>query len=67
LYRDGVLDRERIMIYDQSWRLLEERIDDDFDASPGRDRTHAPRTSTPTVTPTPTVRGAGSLRRSAPV
>jgi len=25
---DGVVDRERVMIYDQSWRLLEERIDD---------------------------------------
>jgi len=32
---DGVVDRERIMLYDQSWRLLEERIDDDYDAVPG--------------------------------
>ncbi len=34
-YYDGVLDRERVMIYDLSWRLIEERIDDDLDAEPG--------------------------------
>ncbi len=34
-YYDGVLDRERVMIYDLLWRLIEERIDDGLAAEPG--------------------------------
>ncbi len=36
---DGVADQERVMYYDQSWRLIEERIDDDLNVSAGADRT----------------------------
>lgn len=36
---DGTADQERVMYYDQSWRLIEEHIDDDLNVSAGADRT----------------------------
>lgn len=35
---DGVLNEKRTMYYDASWRVIEERVDDNYASSPGENR-----------------------------
>ena len=34
---DGVMEQERVFVYDASWRIIEERVDFDHDTAPGTD------------------------------
>ncbi len=34
---DGVMEQERVFVYDASWRIIEEHVDIDHDTAPGTD------------------------------